>query len=92
MKIANDSKYPDFGHVKNNKKEIIEDDDEIAEIGTILIEFIKNIAILENKKKIIIDVHSNLRIYNKYYKKDGFILTNRKCKENGLWLEAEIVV
>jgi hypothetical protein len=53
------------------------------------IHFIKNIAKKENKDKIIIDVHENLRLYDKYYY-NGFDITNRKCKDNPFLIEAEI--
>lgn len=44
----------------------------------------------ENKKnKIVVDVHNNLRIYNDYYKPEGFNITDRKCEDNPRWLEAE---
>ena len=55
-----------------------------------LINFIKIIAKKENKNKIIIDVHSNLEHYNKYYSQFGFTATVRKCSDNPYWIEAEI--
>ena len=57
-----------------------------------MIDFIKNKAVEENKTKIIIDVHSNLRLYNKYYINEGFKVTNRKCPDNKYWLETEIIL
>ena len=57
-----------------------------------LIHFIKNTAKKENKDKIIIDVHPNLRLYEKYYYYNGFDITNRKCKNNPSWIEAEITL
>lgn len=64
-------------------------DEETIELKKNLIQYVKNIAIKENKSKIIVDVHNNLRFYNKYYADEGFVLTDRKCKENTYWLEAE---
>ena len=55
-----------------------------------LINFIKIIAKKENKNKIIIDVHENLRLYEKYYYYNGFDITTRKCIDNPFWIEAEI--
>ena len=55
-----------------------------------LINFIKIIAKKENKDKIIIDVHENLRLYEKYYYYNGFDITNRKCIKNPYWFEAEM--
>lgn len=57
-----------------------------------LIDFIKNKAKEENKQKIIIDVHSNLRLYDKYYKNEGFKVTDRKCSDNPYWVETEIIL
>jgi len=55
-----------------------------------LLQFIKNLAIKEKKKKIIIDVHENLRIFNKYYKNEGFVTTTHRCHDNRFWIEAEL--
>lgn len=64
-------------------------DEETIALKKNLIQYIKNIAQEENKSKIIVDVHNNLRFYNKYYLDERFVLTDRKCKENPYWLEAE---
>ena len=63
---------------------------ESEDLITSLINFIKNIAKKENKNKIIIDVHENLRLYEKYYYYNWFDITNRKCIANPFWFEAEI--
>jgi F0F1-type ATP synthase gamma subunit len=55
-----------------------------------LVEFVKNVAKVENKNKIILDVHSNLRIYLKYYYYLGFKTTARKCIDNPYWIECEM--
>jgi hypothetical protein len=55
-----------------------------------LINFIKLVAFQENKKKIILDVHENLRLYNKYYYNLGFEVTKRKSEGNPYWVEIEI--
>jgi len=55
-----------------------------------LVEFVKNVAKVENKNKIILDVHSNLRIYLKYYYYLGFKTTDRKCIDNPYWIECEM--
>ena len=57
-----------------------------------LIQYIKNLAKKENKRKVIVDVHRNLRIFNKYYLPAGFVATNRKSEGNAFWIEAEIVL
>jgi hypothetical protein len=55
-----------------------------------LINFVKTIAKKENKNKIILEVHRNLRLYHKYYYYEGFEVTNRKCINNPFWIETEI--
>lgn len=57
-----------------------------------LLEYVKNRAKEENKQKVIIDVHENLRLYNKYYKDEGFQVTERKSSDNPFWREAEITL
>lgn len=57
-----------------------------------LINLIRKIAKEENKDKIIIDAHQNLKIYNKYYKREGFVKTERKSNDNPFWLECEILI
>jgi len=56
-----------------------------------LIHFVKIVALKETKPKIILDIHENLRMFFKYYQEEGFRVTNRKCKSNPFWLEAESV-
>lgn len=53
---------------------------------------LKKIAKKYNKKKIIVDVHENLKLYNSYYSKQGFVVTKRKTKSNPFWLEAELLL
>ena len=65
---------------------------ESEDLITSLINFIKIMAKKENKDKIIIDVHENLRLYEKYYYYNGFDITNRKCITNPYWFEAEIIL
>jgi hypothetical protein len=57
-----------------------------------LLEHVKNDTENEGKTKIIIDVHSNLKIFNRYYLGYGFKKTNRKSIDNPFWLEAEFVI
>lgn len=65
-------------------------DSEAMELNTAMIEFVKNVAMENKKPKIVVDVHNNLRIFNKYYKPDGFDITDRKAVDNPFWLEAEM--
>lgn len=47
----------------------------------------------ENKSSILkIDVHQNLRRYDKYIKKHGFELNGKKCDDNPYWVEAELKI
>jgi hypothetical protein len=66
------------------------DEQEAEDLIKALVEFVKNVAKVENMNKIILDVHSNLRIYEKYYYFLGFQATKRKCIDNPFWLECEI--
>ena len=59
------------------------------ELNENLIGFIENVAKIHSVPKIVMDVHQNLRIYNKYYKNIGFELTDRRCRDNPYWLEME---
>lgn len=65
-------------------------DDDAMKLNTAMIDFVKNIAKENKKPKIVIDVHNNLRIYNKYYNVEGFEITDRKAEGNRFWLEAEM--
>lgn len=57
-----------------------------------MVNFLKTIAIKENKTKIILDVHENLRLFLKYYYDIGFKTTERKCVDNPFWIETELVL
>lgn len=64
--------------------------DDSEELIKACINFVKIVAKNENKNKIILDIHSNLRLYEKYYCYEGFEITNRKCLDNPYWYESEI--
>lgn len=66
------------------------DDEEAEDLVKSLIIYIKKIASLYNVKKIMMDVHENLRIFEKYYYFLGFQLTSRRCKDNPFWIEVEL--
>ena len=57
-----------------------------------LLNYLKKVAKEENKQRIIVDVHENLRIYNKYYKNAGFEITGRNAKDNPFWKEIEFKI
>jgi hypothetical protein len=67
-------------------------DYEAIELTNSLINFMKILAGKENKNKIIIDVHSNLHLYEKYYKDEGFVVTTRKSTDNSNWIECELIL
>ena len=67
-------------------------DKEIKDTKEEMIDYIKLVARKENKPKIIVDVHNNLRIFNNDYKSEGFNITERKCEDNPYWLEAEFIL
>jgi hypothetical protein len=62
-----------------------------SELNSSLLLYVKELARNADKKKIIVDVHSNLRIFNKYYHEKEFQATTRRCKDNPYWVEAECV-
>ena len=94
-KIENDNIKIDYLSISDNfdnilpKKKIILKDEDANELKNSLIKYLENIAKKNNLNKIIIDVHNNLRYYNKYYKDIGFILTDVKCNDNPYWIETE---
>lgn len=65
---------------------------ESEEMIRALVDYMRKTATELGKPKVIIDVHSNLRIYNKSYKNEGFQLTGRKCEDNPYWEEVEMTV
>lgn len=54
-----------------------------------LIEYAENVARENNLQRIVIDVHQSQRLYNKYYKPCGFVVTDRICSDNPFWIEVE---
>jgi hypothetical protein len=79
----------------NNGKHVnlynkILDENEVDDVLEYLIKFVKIVARKENKTKIILDVHANLQLYNKYYYYEGFEKTDRKSVANPFWIETEL--
>ena len=95
-KINDDHIKIEFLNINDDENYNINDlflnSEESSKLTKSLVDFIKNKAVEENKTKIIIDVHSNLRLYDKYYKNNGFKVTNRKCSDNKYWVETEIIL
>ena len=81
--------YINDGEHKNLYNNLL-DEYEVDDLLKCLINFIKTLAKKENKNKIILDVHRNLRLYQKYYYIEGFEVTKRKCIDNPYWIETEI--
>lgn len=66
--------------------------EEAHELIHSLINYVKILANKENKPKIVMNVHGNLRLYDKYYSRVGFETTNNKCIDNPYWVEIVIVM
>ncbi len=60
--------------------------EESRQLNTALIAWMKVTAREESKPKVIVDVHHNLRIFDKYYRSEGFRVTERKSHDNHFWL------
>ena len=78
----------EHGHMYNDSLDNYDSEDLVKN----LINFVKLVAIEECKDKIILDVHENLRIFFKYYHYIGFKITNKKCRDNPFWVEAELII
>jgi hypothetical protein len=76
----------------NYRKNIILNDNDAIELKNSLILYIENIAKINNLNKIIIDVHNNLKYYNKYFKDNNFIITDKRCNDNPFWIETEKII
>jgi hypothetical protein len=63
--------------------------EESDELRRAMLDFVKCLAKEDNKSKIVVDVHHNLRIFNKYYHTEGFNVTDRTCSDNPYWIETE---
>lgn len=81
-------------NVRINYLNINEDLDslDILRLNKALIYYVKNIAKENNKNKIKTDVHFNLKLYDKYYKNEGFKLTDHRSFENPHWIETELII
>lgn len=74
-------------------------DEEVIQIKKAIFIYIENLAKVNNvfsntanKKKIIVDVHNNLKLFNEYYKPEGFQLTDRRSLDNKNWIISEKVL
>jgi hypothetical protein len=65
---------------------------EAAKMNKCLIDYSKMVAKEFGRKRVIVDVHGNMRIFNNYYAPEGFTATSRRCKDNPFWVEAECVL
>ena len=66
--------------------------EESAELLNSMMQFITGVAKQEQKNKIKMDVHGNLRLYKQRFEDHGFVLTDRRCKDNRAWIETEKTV
>ena len=76
----------DHSHMYKNSLDEYDAEDLIKN----LVNFVKIVGTKENKLKIIIDVHENLRLFLKYYYYIGFKTTTNKCTDNPFWIETEL--
>ena len=65
-------------------------EEEITELSNSFINFLKIVSQQENKPKIVVDVHNNLRIYKKFYENEGFHITERRSTDNPFYIEVEL--
>lgn len=65
-------------------------DIESKELLGSMVQFITSVAKEEQKNKIKLDVHENLRLYNKHFQDLSFVKTERKSIDNPYWVETEI--
>ena len=68
------------------------DELEAEDIIKCFINFLKIIGKKMNKDRIVLDVHENFRLYEKYYYYQGFNISNRKSISNRFWIETEIIL
>lgn len=68
------------------------DEDDAEDLIRDLVNFLKILGKKENKLKIILDVHENFRLYEKYFYYIGFKVTDRKSIYNPFWIETEIIL
>jgi len=68
------------------------EEEEAHSLISSMVEYAKQKAKEQNKPKLIMDVHSNLRLYEKYFQKYGFSVTDRKSTDNGFWIETEMIM
>lgn len=66
--------------------------EESTELMNSMMQFITGVAKQEQKNKIKLDVHENLRLYKQRFEDHGFVLTGRQCKDNRCWVETEKTV
>lgn len=78
----------DFYDKEYNYNKKILSDSEVLILKKAVFDYIENVAISENKNKLIIDIHNNMKRYDKELKEEGFINTNKRCIDNPFWYEA----
>ena len=80
--IVNDQDFAE----RNNSNRFLSDI-KAKNLTKSLLKYIENYAKEEEINKIILYVYYTLKSYNKYYKSEGYKLTQRNCKNN--YIEAE---
>ena len=80
----------------NDKEEICYNKNKLSdtkstELMDSMMQIMKTVTDKENKPKIKLDVHGNLRTYNKYFENYGVINTKCKCQDNLFCIETELI-
>ena len=78
----------DYSTISPHTKDYSLNDCDALYLKKSLLKYVENIALTNNINKIIIDVHHNLKNYNKLYFDEGFIVSDFKCSDNPCWIEA----
>ncbi len=57
-----------------------------------LVKYLENTAKENGITKLKLDVHSNLKNFNTYFKPNGFCTTDLVCKDNPYWIQTEKIL
>jgi hypothetical protein len=49
-------------------------------------------ALESQNDRIIMDTHQSLRLFHRYYEKEGFVLTNKVASDHPAWVETEKIL
>ena len=63
--------------------------EESNDLRRAMLHFMKHLAKEDQKSRVVVDVYDNLKLFNQYYRDEGFRVTDRKCSNNSHWIESE---